>query len=105
MRLHFPALIGLAAVGCAYSSKVAPPVTLAMVSAAHGASAETLGEGRRIFAGPCTACHAADPVESRSPAEWRAVVDEMSLRTKLTADRRAALLAYLLAAKAAPATQ
>ncbi len=95
MRIHF--LVVLAIAGCASAGKIAPPVTPAMVSAAHGAPAETLNEGRRIFTGPCTACHAADPVTSRPSAEWRRIVDEMAPRTKLSPDRRAALLAYLLA--------
>jgi mono/diheme cytochrome c family protein len=80
-------------------------VTPAMVSAARGVSAETLNEGRRIFAGPCTACHAADPVSKYSLAEWRTAVDEMAPRAKLDPSRRAALFAYITAAKAADATR
>ena len=79
---------------------IAPPVTPAMVSAAHGASAETLGEGRRIFTGACAACHAPDPMSKYSLSEWHNAVDDMAPRAKLNPARRAALLAYINAAKA-----
>ena len=102
MRFALLAPVAVASLlaGCASTGSVAPPVTPAMVSAAGGASAATLEEGRRIFAGPCTACHVADPVSRYSLAEWRAAVDEMAPRTKLDPTRRAALLAYIAAAKA-----
>ena len=106
MRLRSLALLAASAVvlifveGCASSENIAPAVTPAMVSASRGASAETLNEGRRIFAGPCTTCHAPDPVSKYSLTEWHAAVDEMAPRTKLNAERRAALLAYIAAAKA-----
>ena len=58
----------------------------------------TLNEGRRIFTGPCAACHAPDSVASRSLTEWRIAVDRMAPRSKLDAGERAALLAYLQAA-------
>ena len=63
-----------------------------------GSAAATLNEGRRIFTGPCAACHAPDPVASRSLDEWRIAVNEMAPRSKLDAGERAALLAYLAAA-------
>lgn len=80
---------------------VAPPVTPAMVHAAHGATAEELKEGRRIFAGACTACHNADPVGKYRVAEWRAIIDDdMGARARLDAKARAALLAYISAVAA-----
>lgn len=89
--------------GCASLQSVAPPVTAAVVGASGGASVATLEEGRRIFAGACTSCHAADPVSKYSATEWHAIVDDMAERTKLDGNRRAALLAYITAVKAAPA--
>ena len=87
--------------GCASSVLVvAPPVSPAMVTAAHGPSAESLNEGRRIFVGPCAACHAPDPIGKYSLSEWHTAIDEMAPRAKLSPDRRAALLAYVSAAKA-----
>ena len=71
-----------------------------MVSATHGASAESLNEGRRIFTGPCASCHAPDPMSKYSLSEWRATVEEMAPRAKLDVGRRTALLEYLTAAKA-----
>lgn len=98
--LAVSAAVVLTVGGCASTGSIAPPVTPAMVGAARGASAETLEEGRRIFAGPCTACHVADPVSEYSPAEWHRVVEEMAPRTKLDPTRKAALLAYITAAHA-----
>ncbi len=92
----------LALGGCASLEMIAPPVTPALVGASRGAAAGTLEEGRRIFTGACTACHAADPVTKRTAGEWRGIVSEMSARTKLTPPREAALLAYLTAARATP---
>ena len=93
--------IALAAEGCASSGNVAPAVTPAMVNAAHGASAQKLSEGRRIFTGPCASCHAPDLIGKYSLSEWHAAVVEMASRAKLDSDARAALLAYISAAKAA----
>ncbi len=94
------AAITIAAGGCVSPGTIAPPVTPAMAVAAHGASVETLNEGRRIFVGPCASCHAPDPLEKRSLGEWRAAVDEMAPRAKLDVNRRTALLAYITAARA-----
>ena len=88
--------------GCASLESVAPPVTPALVAASRGASAATLGEGRRIFTGACTACHSADPVGRFSTGEWHRIVGEMADRSKLDAARQSALLAYIAAAKATP---
>ncbi len=100
MRLKFY-LIALAAAGCAafagcVTTQVAPPVTAAMVGSA-GTSEAVLKEGRRIFAGPCTSCHLADPVSTFSLPRWVEIVDDMSDRTKLDTGRKAALLAYIRA--------
>src|SRR4029453_5980292 len=86
-------------VGCAFPASPAPPVTLAMVGVSGGESAATLTEGRRIFVGPCTACHAADRVSRYTLPEWQRVVDDMGARAKLDPGRRRALLAYITAAK------
>jgi hypothetical protein len=95
------ALVLAVAGGCtAMTSSVAPPVTSAMVQSAHGVSVETLQQGRRIFSGPCTTCHNADPVAKYSVAEWRAIVDDdMGARARLTAAERSALMAYINAAR------
>jgi mono/diheme cytochrome c family protein len=83
------------------TSSVAPPVTPAMVQAAHGVSAETLQHGRRIFAGPCATCHNADPVMRYSVSRWRAIIDDdMGDRARLNSPERSALMAYITAAHA-----
>jgi len=95
------ALVVAVAGGCtAMTSSVAPPVTSAMAQSAHGVSVETLQHGRRIFSGPCTTCHNADPVAKYSVAEWRVIVDDdMGARARLTAGERSALMAYINAAR------
>ncbi len=71
-----------------------------MVGAGGGASADTLNQGRHIFTQPCTSCHEADPLGNHSMPEWRSIVSEMAPKAKLDPARRAALLAYIGAAKA-----
>ena len=85
--------------GCVSLENIAPSVTPAMVKAARVHSATTLSDGRRVFVGPCAACHAPDPVKSRSLDEWRIAVDDMAPRSKLDAGERAALMAYIHAAQ------
>ncbi|MDB6153639.1 MAG: hypothetical protein JWL90_2092 [Chthoniobacteraceae bacterium] len=89
----------MAIAGCAGNGGVAPPVSPAMAGVSHGVPAQTLEQGRVIFTTRCTACHNAEPVGSRSVAEWSRVVDEMSLRTHLTVTQQQTLMAYLSAAR------
>ena len=103
-RALIPLAIAFELGGCASMDTVAPPVTPAMVSTARGASAEKLSEGRRIFTGACTACHAPDPMSKYSLSEWHDAVNDMAPRAKLSPARRAALLAYINAAKATATT-
>jgi mono/diheme cytochrome c family protein len=97
--LKLAALAGLALGGCAGLGTVAPAVTPAMVAASHGATAETLNAGRRVFATQCTSCHSADPISSRSLPQWREVVSEMRTRAKLSPAQEAALLTYIAAVR------
>jgi mono/diheme cytochrome c family protein len=105
MRAGLFIMLGLAAAiaGCATQSNVAPPVTVALLGTSHGASLATLGEGRRIFVGPCARCHAPDALSRYSLGEWQASVEKMAPRAKLDPNAKAALLAYISAAKSAPA--
>jgi mono/diheme cytochrome c family protein len=93
---------GVIIAGCASQGTVAPPVTTAMLGA-RGGTLETLTEGRRIFVGPCARCHAPDPLSRYGLTEWQASVDKMAPRAKLDASAKASLLAYIAAAKSAPA--
>lgn len=99
---HLPAitLCALALAGCA--SFVPPPVTPAMVSASRGASAATLESGRALFAGRCTSCHSADPVEKYPLSRWREIVADMAHRSKIDDAQKAAIIAYIAAAQALP---
>jgi mono/diheme cytochrome c family protein len=94
---------GMAGAGCATQANVAPAVTTAMLGPGRGGTLETLSEGRRIFVGPCARCHAPDPLNRFSFTEWQANVEKMAPRAKLDASGKASLLAYIAAAKSAPA--
>jgi mono/diheme cytochrome c family protein len=102
MRPFFAVVVSVVLAGCVSPSGIAPPVTPALVSASRGGSATQLEEGRRIFLGACTACHAADPVHAHSLEAWQEDVAEMAKRSKLTPAQQTALLAYIAAAKAMP---
>lgn len=84
--------------GCAAYGPTAPPVTPAMAKASS-TPAETLQAGRELFATRCTSCHNADPVRSLDADDWHRVVNKMAERSKLQANERSALLAYLTAAQ------
>lgn len=88
------------AAGCAVGPPLAPPVTSSMVAASGGTSPVVLNRGLQIFAGPCSACHAPEPVARYTLSEWRQIVGDMAARTKLDASGRQALIDYLEAAKA-----
>lgn len=85
--------------GCARFDDLAPPVTPAMVAASTGKTAHLLGRGREVYAGACTACHAAEPIGKYTMVRWREIVGDMAERSELPDSDRSALLAYLSAAK------
>ena len=78
-------------VGCVSTATLVPPVDPSM------ANATTLTEGRRIYLRRCTACHAPEPVNGYTFAEWREQVDEMREDAKIKPDEEVKLLAYLKA--------
>jgi len=63
-----------------------------------------LQEGRSVFFGACTSCHAPDPISKYSLPQWEATIEKMAPRARLDAGRRAALIAYIRSAKALPVT-
>jgi cytochrome c5 len=92
--------VSLSPPACVAPGEIAPPVSARMMALAPGVAAETLSKGRRVFAGPCTACHHADPVGRYSLSEWQAIIDDdMAQRAKLDAASKAALIAYIAAAQ------
>lgn len=102
MRLVYPfalLLPALAWTACARFDQLAPPVTPAMVAASTGGTARLLGRGREVYAGACTACHAAEPIGKYTSVRWREIVGDMAERSELANSDRSALLAYLWAVK------
>ena len=91
--------LGLA--GCGTNPQSAYPTaqTLASSGAAQGADETMLAAGRRIFTTSCTECHVARPVAQFSVAQWRHILGVMTPRAGLKPADRAALEAYLVAAR------
>ena len=92
------ALAAVVICSCASGPSSIPPVT-AQMAATAGKSEAVLAEGRQIFAGPCTACHVPEPLGKYTPSEWAHYVEDMAERTRLNASQKAALLAYVMAAR------
>ena len=69
------------------------------MAAAVGQLISTLGQGRSLYGGACSACHAPYAPSAYSAPEWRRIVAEMSERSKLSPAERSAVLAYVLAAR------
>ena len=66
----------------------------AAASAGHS-PADPISEGRRLYYGRCTACHAPEPVTDYSRAEWPGIIAEMGAEANLTALQRRAVMAYV----------
>lgn len=54
-------------------------------------------DGRKIYYGRCTSCHAADPVGDYTRSEWHGIMAEMAPKAKLTGAERSAVTAYVMA--------
>ena len=107
MKSHLLATAALLLLaGCALTTKSdpnIPRVTPALIAAGGSGSTKTLLEhGRETYVGACAACHAPEPVGKYAMPRWREIVADMADRTELPAEARAAVLAYLTAATAAP---
>jgi hypothetical protein len=87
--------------GCETSPSVAFPTaqTVARAGAQAGTEVATLAVGRKIYTTSCTECHVARPVPNFSVQQWRHIVGKMAPRAHLNASDRAALEAYLIAAR------
>ena len=97
----FQLLAAAVLAGCAVPN-LAPPVSPAMTARA-GRPASTLEEGRRLYTGRCATCHTIDPVGKYSAPRWREIIAEMADKAKLSPAEKDAVLAYILAAREAPA--
>jgi len=63
---------------------------------------EQLKFGHIIYTdGACTNCHGAKGIYKYDVANWKVIMDDMSIRAKLTDAQKAAVYKYVLAIKAA----
>ena len=87
--------------GCQTSPSAAFPSAQALVGAraGNGADVSTLERGRKIFTTSCTECHVARPVANYSVAQWHHFVGIMAPRAGLAPRDKAAVEAYLIAAR------
>jgi trimethylamine-N-oxide reductase (cytochrome c) len=52
-------------------------------------------QGRKLYYGRCTACHAPEPVKDYTRAEWATIIPDMADESNLKASQTAALRAYI----------
>ena len=64
--------------------------------ASSARSGDPHAEGRLLYLTRCTACHAPEPVGDYSAAEWRLIIPDMAIESKLTASQQEAVLNYVL---------
>ncbi|MFT4549070.1 MAG: mono/diheme cytochrome c family protein [Verrucomicrobiales bacterium] len=57
---------------------------------------DLLAEGKRLYLTRCTSCHAPEPVADYSRSEWREIIPEMAIESKLSAAQERAVLQYVL---------
>jgi mono/diheme cytochrome c family protein len=108
MNLRTGRLIGLGAccvfaLGSCETNPTAafPPAhaLAATVGAGQNADVATLDRGRKIYTTSCTECHVARPIAQHSVEEWRHFIAIMAPRAALQPADRAALEAYVIAAR------
>ena len=95
-------LLSLLALGsCETHPNVAFPTARAVSAHSSGAKSDlaTLERGRKIYTTSCTECHVARRIADYSVPQWRHYVDIMAPRAGLPPSDRAALEAYVLAAR------
>jgi hypothetical protein len=60
-----------------------------------------LNEGYELYAKTlCLVCHNAKSIYKRGIGEWKDIIDDMSIRAKLTASQKEAVYEYVMAMKA-----
>ena len=90
-------------VGCETANYI-PPVTPQMARSSHRKPAtdiSTLERGRTLFAHRCIECHSLPPMWKYSREDWPQIVNGMSHRSNLKPEERDAVIAYILAVRAA----
>ncbi len=92
MKLLFAGLLAAALLA---SCETGPaPSSSGATASATGAAAP---DGRKLYYGRCTSCHAADPISDYSRSEWHGIIAEMAPKAKLSGAERSALTAYIMA--------
>ena len=102
--LGFFAFCFLTLVSCETNPNVAFPTARAVAARAgvgQGPDVATLARGRKIYTTSCTECHVVRPIVQLSVEQWRHIIGVMAPRARLKSDDRAALEAYLIAARQA----
>lgn len=69
-----------------------------------GTSSADLNEGKTIYNTKCTRCHGAKKIVTRDEKSWKASIDKMAPRAKLTADEKEKLTRYILSYREAHTT-
>lgn len=99
-----PFYFGLAALwlgGCGSLELVAPPVTVALATAARADVGE-LEHGRLIYTTRCTACHNAERIGRYSRTRWMEILERMAPEARLNLAQERALRSYVLALTQSP---
>ncbi len=86
-------LAGFALTSC----ETGPASSKPSVGTAAAATGSVAPDGRKIYYGRCTSCHAADPVSNFSRSEWHRIIAEMAPKAKLSGAERSAVMSYVLA--------
>ncbi len=64
------------------------------------ATLQQLTEGYGIYTGTCTNCHGTKSIYRISEVNWPYIIDDMSMRSRLTTSQKEALTKYIFAIKA-----
>ena len=99
LRWLAPAATALVAAGCA-TTETAAPLVQSIDSAGHAQS--QLEQGRRIYLGKCTACHAPEPIHKYTQSQWMPIMAEMAQEANLSAPEDAAVRAYVFSVLQTP---
>jgi mono/diheme cytochrome c family protein len=100
--LGLAALLAFAICSCGTNPNSAFPTAQAVaarVGEGQIADVATLERGRKIYTTSCTECHVARPIAHYSVAQWRHYVSIMAPRAGLKPPDKAAVEAYVIAAR------
>jgi hypothetical protein len=82
-----------------FEERTAPPVTPALLTAAHVQTTPAIAEeGRKLYTSRCTECHDLELIDSRSISGWEKMVGGMSGRAHLDDTQKARIMEYLTVA-------